>query len=269
MSEQLRQETLEQERYEHEKPFIIDEIKQTTPMIYGAISDVMTMLSKVGIAKNSKNVQQGYRFRGIDDMYNALAPFLSTARLLILPRIRSREITERETKNGGMLFYVVLDVEFDFVSAIDGSKHVVRVFGEAMDSGDKATNKAMSAAYKYACMQAFCIPTEGDNDADAQTHEVKGKSDPRGEIESRAVVDEKQVDKYVNLFTDALNADVEEEKRAELVSALRAELAGKNDLFIAIGERLESKQKSAIRLYCEQHTKAMKANLGSTNGVRG
>ena len=42
-----------------------------------------------------------------------------------------------------------------------------------MDSGDKATNKAMSAAYKYAALQTFCIPTEGDNDADATTHEVK------------------------------------------------------------------------------------------------
>ena len=41
-----------------------------------------------------------------------------------------------------------------------------------MDSGDKATNKAMSAAYKYAAMQAFAIPTEGDNDADSTTHEV-------------------------------------------------------------------------------------------------
>ena len=60
--------------------------------------------------------------------------------------------------------------EFDFVSAEDGSKHIVKTFGEAMDSGDKATNKAMSAAYKYACFQAFSIPTESDNDADAHTH---------------------------------------------------------------------------------------------------
>jgi hypothetical protein len=65
--------------------------------------------------------------------------------------------------------------EFDFVSASDGSKHTVSTFGEAMDSGDKATNKAMSAAYKYAAFQAFAIPTEGDNDPDNSTHEVKAK----------------------------------------------------------------------------------------------
>ena len=67
-----------------------------------------------------------------------------------------------------------VEAEFDFVSACDGSKHTVKTYGEAMDSGDKATNKAMSAAYKYAAFQTFCIPTEGDNDADAQTHEPKG-----------------------------------------------------------------------------------------------
>ncbi len=32
----------------------------------------------------------------------------------------------------------------------------------------------MAAGLKYACVQAFCIPTEGDNDADATTHEVVG-----------------------------------------------------------------------------------------------
>jgi hypothetical protein len=58
------------------------------------------------------------------------------------------------------------------VSAEDGSKHTARTFGEAMDSGDKATNKAMSAAYKYMAFQTFAIPTEGDNDADNHTHEI-------------------------------------------------------------------------------------------------
>ena len=66
------------------------------------------------------------------------------------------------------MLHVVVDMNFHFTSAIDGSVCTVRMAGESMDTGDKATNKAMSAAYKYACMQTFCIPTEGDNDADAQ-----------------------------------------------------------------------------------------------------
>jgi hypothetical protein len=149
--------------------------------VYAAISKVAAKLAQEGISKSRKNAQQGYNFRGIDDVYNALAPFLAAEGLCILPSVLSREVVERETKSGGALFYVTVKVEFSFVCAEDGSSHKVTTYGEAMDSGDKATNKAMSAAFKYACMQAFCIPTEGDNDADATTHEVKAaQPDPVG-----------------------------------------------------------------------------------------
>ena len=147
-------------------------MSDATPAVYRAISAVAGAIAKEGIAKNKKNTQQGFMFRGIDDVYNALAPILSEFGLVVLPRVLQRIETERETKSGGALFNVVVEVEFDFVAAEDGSRHVVKTFGEAMDSADKATNKAMSAAYKYAAMQAFCIPTSGDNDADATTHDV-------------------------------------------------------------------------------------------------
>jgi hypothetical protein len=140
--------------------------------VYKGIVGVSADLAKTGISKDRKNEQQHYRFRGIDDVYNALAPSLVKNELVILPRILSRACVERTTAKGGVLFYVTVEAEFDFVSAVDGSKHTVRTFGEAMDSADKATNKAMSAAYKYAAFQTFCIPTEGDNDADSQTHVV-------------------------------------------------------------------------------------------------
>lgn len=141
--------------------------------VYQAINKVQAALAVEGISKDRNNQQQGYKFRGIDDVYNALAPQLAKHGLCILPRVTSRECVERTNAKGTALFYVTVAVEFDFVCAEDGSKHTVITYGEAMDSGDKATNKAMSAAYKYACMQAFSIPTEGDNDADASTHEVK------------------------------------------------------------------------------------------------
>lgn len=140
--------------------------------VYKAINRVQSALAKEGISKDRKNQAQGYSFRGIDDVYNALAPLLAENGLCILPRMLNRVHEERATAKGGVLFYVTVEAEFDFVSAEDGSKHVVKTYGEAMDSGDKATNKAMSAAYKYAAFQAFAIPTEGDNDADAHTHEV-------------------------------------------------------------------------------------------------
>lgn len=144
-----------------------------TKKVYSAISAVARDMATTGISKDRQNTQQGFNFRGIDQVYNALAPALVSHGLLILPRIIERSVTERVTQKGGVLFYVVVKAEFDFVSTEDGSIHTVVTYGEAMDSGDKATNKAMSIAYKYAAFQAFCIPTEETAiDADAEVHHV-------------------------------------------------------------------------------------------------
>ena len=47
-----------------------------------------------------------------------------------------------------------------------------------MDRSDKSTNKAMSAAFKYACFQTFCIPTEEMRDADAESPQAQPKGYP-------------------------------------------------------------------------------------------
>jgi hypothetical protein len=144
--------------------------------VYQAIKNVSAAMSHDGISKARKNNQQGYNFRGIDDVLNALSSALIEAGLVILPRVTERSVTERETKSGGALFYVTVRVEFDLVAAEDGSKHTVVTYGEAMDSADKATNKAMSAAYKYLALLTFCIPTEASPDADETTHEIAGNT---------------------------------------------------------------------------------------------
>ena len=143
------------------------------PAVYQAIAAVMQDVGREGIAKGRRNEMQKYNFRGIDDVYNALAPILARHHLIIVPRVLTRDKTEQASKNGGVLFYVVVHVEFDIICSVDGSRITAATYGEAMDSADKATNKAMSAAYKYMAMQTFCIPTEGDNDADAHHHEVR------------------------------------------------------------------------------------------------
>lgn len=161
--------------------------------VFAKIAAVQGELAKVGIAKNRRNQQgSGYNFRGIDDVYSALSPLLAAHGLVIIPRVTCRECVERASKNGGALFYVTVHAEFDFVSADDGSIHTAATFGEAMDSGDKATNKAMSAAYKYAAFMTFAIPTEGDNDADAHTPEVAPQPDP-------VFVDDATVTKIISL----------------------------------------------------------------------
>lgn len=137
--------------------------------VYEAIAAVMADLSHDGVSKDRKNQAQGYNFRGVDDIYNALAPILSKHRLCIIPKVLARTCEERQTAKGGIMYSVTCHVEFTLACAADGSTITATTFGEAMDSGDKATNKAMSAAYKYMAFQTFCIPTEGDNDADAAT----------------------------------------------------------------------------------------------------
>lgn len=142
--------------------------------VYQAIAEVAAELAARGIAKDSRNQAQGFNFRGIDAVYNALAPLLAKHKLCILPRCIKRECVERTNSKGNALFYVTVQAEFDLVSAEDGTKHTISTFGESMDSGDKATNKAMSAAYKYAAFQTFCIPTEETAiDADSETHQVR------------------------------------------------------------------------------------------------
>lgn len=142
------------------------------PMIFGAMLAVAGDLAKLGIAKTSTNVQQHYAFRGIDAVMNTLAPLLAKYGVLVLPTFTNRVSIERQSKSGGAVFFVTVAGEFTFV-ARDGSHVAVATIGEAQDSADKATNKAMTAAYKYAMFQAFCIPLEASDDADRESVEVK------------------------------------------------------------------------------------------------
>jgi hypothetical protein len=145
--------------------------------VHAAIGAIMREIATTGIAKARRNAQQGYDFRGIDDVLNALAPLMSKHGIFSIPRILTRTVTERLNAKGTALFYVVLEAEFDFVSALDGSRLTVRMFGEAMDSGDKATGKAVSMAYKSAVILLFQIPTEGNNDTEGDSHEVFAEAD--------------------------------------------------------------------------------------------
>lgn len=141
--------------------------------VYLAINAVQAELSVMGITKDRKSESGAtFKYRGIDDVYNTVSPLLAKHRLVILPRMLTRAQVERTSSKGGALFYTTVEAEFDVVSSEDASKHTIRTFGEAMDSGDKGTNKAMSTAYKYALFQMFAIPTEADNDPDAHVHQV-------------------------------------------------------------------------------------------------
>lgn len=145
--------------------------------IYAAINKVM---NEVGaISKEGVNKQQGYKFRGIDQVMTALHPILCKHNVFVVPEVLSQSREERETKSGGNLIYSVCSVKYTFY-ADDGSSVTAVVVGEGMDSGDKATNKAMSVAFKYACFQVFCIPIEnGLDDPDNDTPEESKRKQPQ------------------------------------------------------------------------------------------
>lgn len=142
-------------------------------MIYEAINNVMKEIGAIG--KNSKNSQQGFMYRGIDAVMNALNPALIKYGVFVVPEVLEQTREERQTAKGGTLFYSICKVKYTFYDK-DGSSVEAVVIGEGMDSGDKATNKAMSVAFKYACFQVFCIPTEEMVDPDAECHDVAPKS---------------------------------------------------------------------------------------------
>lgn len=115
-------------------------------------------------------------YRGIDAVMNALNPAMVKNKVFVVPDILEQTREERKTNKGGTLIYSVCKIKYTFYT-VDGSSVSATVIGEAMDSGDKSMNKAMSVAFKYACFQTFCIPTEEMIDPDAEVHEVAGKTD--------------------------------------------------------------------------------------------
>ena len=144
--------------------------------IYQAIIGVMADIGAIG--KDKKNAQQGFKYRGVDDVMNALQPVMVQHGLFVVPEIIDQKREERQTNRGGNLIYSVCTVRYTFY-AKDGSSVQCVVVGEGMDSGDKATNKAMSIAFKYACFQVFYIPTEEMKDPDAEVHTVAPREEPK------------------------------------------------------------------------------------------
>jgi hypothetical protein len=127
-------------------------------------------MGEVGaVAKTDYNKQQGFAFRGIDAVTNAVAPVLQKHGIIIVPEHDVIDTTERTSNNGGALRFVQLRSKFRFYGPA-GDFLEATTIGEAMDSGDKAVNKAQSVALKYALFTVLCIPTS--DDPDAETHTV-------------------------------------------------------------------------------------------------
>lgn len=156
--------------------------------IFETICKVMGEVGAVG--KDQKNQHQGFMYRGIDAVMNALNPAMVKYKLFVVPEVLEQTREEKTTKNGTVI-YSICKIKYTFY-AEDGSNIQTVVIGEAFDSGDKATNKAMSVAFKYACFQVFCIPTEEMKDPDAETHTLDTPKQEKSDTESKQPIKEGQ-----------------------------------------------------------------------------
>jgi hypothetical protein len=208
------------------------------PSVYNGINAITADLAQSGIPKNRRNSAENYEYRSIDDVLDKLAPLLAKHRICVLPRARERLLTERHERGDELLFHVSLRVEFHLTSAEDGSSHVVEAFGEALDGSDKATAKAMSAAFKTAMLQTFCIPVHGSDDPDADSYALVAnthKSEPPQGWEqwSRDIAD------IVGVCESNAALDLVQERNRKLLKAISRE---KPELYRDLGRRFTERR---------------------------
>lgn len=137
------------------------------PSIYEALAAVMADCDHV--AKRDRNTQQNFTFRGIDAVVNAVGPVLRKHAVIVVPQVQSESYSVVQTTNGKAQTACRVRVRYRFFGPA-GDDIVCEVVGEAWDSGDKATPKAMSVAFRTALLQALALPTD-EADPDSQTYE--------------------------------------------------------------------------------------------------
>jgi len=202
------------------------------PSVYGAITAITAEVARAGIPKSRFNEVDEYKYRSIDDVLNRLAPLLAKHRLCVLPKVRKRQASERLGDNPQLLTHVALRVSFTLVSAEDGSSHSVEAYGESLDAGDKATAKAMSAAYKSAMIQTFCIPVADLEDADATSHKLVARThvpEPVQGWEQWA----RDIEDIVAVCESEQAIDTVQERNRELLKAISRERV---ELYRELGE---------------------------------
>jgi hypothetical protein len=161
------------EDYEHLCSLINAEIKpiETKKSVFELISLVQGDLAREGISKDRTNQKQNYKFRGIDDVYNALSSSMARHGLVCVPEVLEIiKDSEKKTSSGGTMQYFIVKIKYTFY-APNGDFVVAIMYGEAANSGDKGLSVASSVAYKYMAFQTFAIPTEGDHDPENHSPE--------------------------------------------------------------------------------------------------
>lgn len=234
------------------------------PHVYRAISRITAAFAGAGIAKSRFNMAGQYHYRSIDDLMNRLGSLLAKHGLCVLPQVLRREAEDRRGEAGALLVSVRLLARFEIVSARDGSRCAVRAWGEALDDSDKGTAKAMSAAYKYALLQLFCVPVASD-DAYASTLRLKQKThspqpDQGWHAWAADIID------MIGICETREALDRVRTRQAGLLEALRSE---RPELYGQVGEAFSSRTQAVQCRSAECPASATGKAPRSSQGKRG
>lgn len=145
------------------------------PTVQEALTMVMNDVREV--AKNDRNTQQNFSFRGIDAVVNAVAPALRKHGVVVAPHLDTIEYLPFQSSKGTAMMCCRVVVTYWFHGPA-GDHICTTVPGEAMDAGDKSTAKAMSVAFRTALLQSLALPTD-DVDPDAESYNVGESTDNR------------------------------------------------------------------------------------------
>jgi hypothetical protein len=214
----------------------------SAPNVLAAINAISAEFAQHGIAKTHSNQADDYKYRSIDDLLERLAPLLAKHRLCVFPQALERREVERKGEANSPLFHVSLKVAFRLTSVDDGSSQTVRAFGEAMDASDKATAKAMSAAYKSAMIQTFCIPLCGSEDPDQSSPRASARSHVAEPVQGWQQWAH-DIEDIVGLCETDEAISLVQERNRDLLKALSRERA---DLYQQVGEAFGARREALL-----------------------
>ena len=187
-----------------------------TKTIVQSLNEIMKAVG--AISKSDRNAAQGFNFRGIDSVVNAVSPQLQKHGVVVVPSVQDYEYQSVEIgKNRTVMGHVKVKVTYTFVGP-QGDALTATVVAEAMDAGDKATTKAMSVAFRTALLQALCLPTD-DADPDASSYERSEKVVVDVKAVAKAIAESKDIDslaqigQYITVHKDLIETSILETLR--------------------------------------------------------
>lgn len=126
------------------------------PTVIQALANVMAEVTSIG--KDDFNAFHQFNFRGIDTVLKRVGPAFRNHGVVPIPEVRQIDSADLTAKDGKHKRGVTLTVAYTFYGPRGDSITTV-VPGEANDTEDKATSKAMSVAFRTALLQVLAIPT--------------------------------------------------------------------------------------------------------------